>query len=130
MTWGELKQAAEKIGLKDEETVEFFDREMFNEPVQLYRALGCASPRKKGEMLDDAVDWVDALRDRYTLPNADACWHEGIGFPYSHGDGRVVAVRDDDPEEGTGGIVKVFFSSVLPFERAGAVLKRSAVSQP
>lgn len=39
-------------------------------------------------------------------------------IPYSHGDGRVVAIRDDDPDEGRAdGIVKVYLSSVMPFER-------------
>lgn len=53
---------------------------MFNELVQLYRALDCATPEETTTVLCDAANWVDGLRDRYVTCGSRG-WEDGIGSP-------------------------------------------------
>lgn len=116
MTWREFRQAVEKAGVKEEDTIEVFDRKMFDELVGVYRALLVHMDSMPEDDVAGVAEWVDMLRDRYLTGFGRS--HEAIG--YGSDDILLkppVAFRDDDPAEGRGdGIVKVYYTSVLPTE--------------
>jgi hypothetical protein len=127
MTWAEFRQAVEAAGIREEDTIEVFDRKIFDELVGVYRALldiqdeqPDLERREIAKILNWAefaaaelcniMDWVDMLRDRYLTGFEQS--HKAIGYS---GDEAMMkgaeAFRDDRD-----GIVKVYYTSVLATE--------------
>src|SRR5687768_8769959 len=111
MTWRELRDAIERAGVRDDDTVEVFDRVMFDELVGVYRSL---SPDCTDEPdIEDVAAWIDMLRSRFLTGGDRSCTAMGLDLSEIVLKGPV-AFRDADKDTGAGdGIVRLYYTSTL-----------------